>query len=49
MKNELKLFLGDATERFCSWLFGVLDKLKEAKKVAKEKRLVFVYKKLNKF
>merc|ERR1712174_74581 len=31
MKNELQLFLGDATERFCTWLFGVLDKLKETK------------------
>merc|ERR1712078_359624 len=31
MKNELQLFLGEATERFCTWLFGVLDKLKETK------------------
>jgi len=38
MKKELELFLGDATDRFCSWLFGVLDKLKDAKKTAKEKR-----------
>lgn len=32
MKKELELFLGEATERFCTWLFGVLDKLKDAKK-----------------
>merc|ERR1712168_1139172 len=38
MKKELELFLGDATDRFCSWLFGVLDKLKDAKKTAKDKR-----------
>ena len=36
MKKELELFLGDATDRFCSWLFGVLDKLKDAKKTAKD-------------
>lgn len=32
MKKELELFLGDATDRFCTWLFGVLDRLKDAKK-----------------
>ena len=32
MKKELELFLGEATERFCTWLFGVLDELKYAKK-----------------
>jgi hypothetical protein len=38
MKKELELFLGEATDRFCSWLFGVLDKLKDAKKNTKDKR-----------
>lgn len=38
MKKELELFLGDATDRFCSWLFDVLDKIKDAKKTAQEKR-----------
>jgi len=36
MKKELELFLGEATDKFCSWLFGVLDKLKDAKKTAKD-------------
>ena len=38
MKKELELFLGEATDRFCSWLFGVLDKLKDAKKNTKDKK-----------
>ena len=41
MKKELELFLGDATDRFCSWLFGVLDKLKDAKKTAKDGKRYF--------